>query len=206
MRIFLDDLSCGKAAGYTYLCGVVLDKVGYRVNASMYSSALAEVNTGRLYFLFSHLDSLTYAIVNTFVFSRAYRDNGNTELIREQIYVDSAAVFSHLVHHIEREHHRDLHFEKLKSEIKVSFDIRSVNYIDYSVGALVENKISCKYLLVCVGADRVYTGKVYDRDVFNSAYLTYLCVDRDSGEVSYVAVSSGEAVEKSGLTAILIAY
>ena len=85
---------------------------------------------------------MTYQLVNALVFGCGNGNYRHTEHCLHSIHVDCALISDDLVHHIKRNDHRHIHFEKLHRKIQISFDIGSVNYIYYSFRLFIEHKIS----------------------------------------------------------------
>ena len=127
-------------------------------------------------------------LINALVLGCAYRNNGNTEVCRKLFNIDSSAVVSHFVHHIQRKHCRNVHFEKLEREVKISLDIRCINDVDYRIRLLFNKKITGDYLFICIRSDRVNTGKVNNFTVFESADTARFAVNGNAGEVSDVLI------------------
>ena len=114
----LNELCRAEAARQTEARGVVFDKMHYSVDASVDGRTVgAEVPDLRQSFALCDLQSLVNKLGHTLALCRTYRHNGNTERVAHLLDIYCAAVRAHLVHHIEREHHRHAQLEQLQSEI-----------------------------------------------------------------------------------------
>ena len=97
---------------------MILDKMHDSVNTAVDRRTVgAEVPDFRQGFALCNLQSLIDKLGHTLALCRAYRHNGNTERVAHLLDIYCAAVRAHLVHHIEREHHRHAQLEQLQSEI-----------------------------------------------------------------------------------------
>ena len=114
----LNELCRAEAARQVKARGVVFDKMHYSVDASVDGRTVgAEVPDLRQSFALCDLQSLVNKLGHTLALCRTYRHNGNTERVAHLLDIYCAAVRAHLVHHIEREHHRHAQLEQLQSEI-----------------------------------------------------------------------------------------
>lgn len=84
------------------------------------------------------------------------------ELAGELIDVYLVAVLPDDVHHVDGDNNGDAELGQLGSEIEVSFEVRTVDYVKYSVRALIDKIVSRDNFLKGVGRERVDTGKVGD--------------------------------------------
>ena len=67
--------------------------------------------------------------------------NRNSQSGTHLLHINGAAVGAHLVHHIQRQNHRDPKLQKLKGEVQIALDISGIDNIDNAVRLLVQNKI-----------------------------------------------------------------
>lgn len=84
------------------------------------------------------------------------------ELAGELIDVYLVAVLLNDVHHVDGDNNGDAELGQLGGEIEVSFEVRTVDYVKYSVRALIDKIVSRDNFLKGVGRERIDTGKVGD--------------------------------------------
>ena len=114
----LNELCRAEAARQVKARGVVFDKMHYSVDAAVDGrSVRAEVPDLRQRLAFCDLQSLVNKLGHALALCRAYRHDGNTECVAHFLDIYCAAVRAHLVHHIEREHHRYAQLKQLQGEI-----------------------------------------------------------------------------------------
>ena len=114
----LNELCRAEAARQVKARGVVFDKMHYSVDAAVDGRTVgAEVPDLRQSFALCDLQSLVNKLGHALALCRAYRHDGNTERVAHFLDIYCAAVRAHLVHHIEREHHRHAQLEQLQGEI-----------------------------------------------------------------------------------------
>ena len=119
--VALRDLARREAYGKSCLFGVVLDEVGYAVEAAVNSAAVLGLLAKVLYHgrlavvrdVNGVLDELLYARI----FRGGYRYHRHTEHFFHIVEVDAAAVGGELVHHVDRHYHGDIELEQLHGEV-----------------------------------------------------------------------------------------
>lgn len=94
-------------------------------------------------------------LVYTFVFYGGNRHYGYSQYPFKIVYTDRTSVCLYLVHHIERKHHRYAKLHKLHCKIKVTLDIRSINYIYDTAEIIVQQKITGHYFFVRIRRKRI---------------------------------------------------
>ena len=93
---------------------------------------------------------MSHNLVDAFILARRYRNDGNTETLLHFVYQHRAAAAAHLIHHIQRKHHRNVKLHQLKGQIKIALDVRRVDDIDYPARLFVKDKAARNYLLARV--------------------------------------------------------
>ena len=120
--------------------------------------------------------------------SRAFEcgdlDHLAAELTRKLRSVDLIAVFLYDVHHVDGDHHRDSELGELRCEVKVSFEVGSVDDVEYCIGTFTDEVVSCNDLFKGVGGKRVNTRKVGDRYAVVLFEFSFFFLDGDTGPVS----------------------
>ena len=116
-----------------------------------------------------------------------------------------AAVAAHLIHHVEREHHRDAELHELHREIEIALEIRRVDDVDDAVGMRMQQEITRDDLLIRVRRERVDARQIRHARLGMQAHLPILAVDRHAGEIPHMLVRACELIEERRLAAVLIA-
>ncbi|MPM88507.1 hypothetical protein SDC9_135611 [bioreactor metagenome] len=135
-----------------------------------------------------------------------YGNDRYAEPCRQLFDVYPVSVLFDLVHEVKCHYHRPLKLKELHREIQVSFKVRRVHYIYYSVRVLTDDKISCYYLLRGVRRKRVYTRQIdYCHALVAELSLPLFFLDRDARPVADILVRSRQSVEQRRLTAVGVA-
>ena len=205
VRVALDHFRRGKAAGNPGALGVILDQVGDGVDAAVHRAVVAEIDALRQNFLARSAHGAVDQLVDALVFGCGDRNDRDAQLLRHFLHVDRAAVAAHLVHHVQRQHHRDAQLEQLQRQVQVALDVRRVNDVDDAVRVLVEHEIPCDEFLGGVGAHGIDARQVGNLAAFRAAQEAGLAVDRYAREIADVLVCAGELVEKRRFSAVLVA-
>ena len=202
--ISLDDLSSGKTAGDAGGLRMILDQMRDGVNTAVYRAIAAEIHPlRRAAFpdgLNGNFDQFIYALV----LRRGDGNNGNSQFTAHGGDVDGAAVAANLVHHVEREHHGDLHFQKLERQVEIPLDVGGVHNVDDAVRLFVQDEIPCDNLFAGVGPHGIDPRQIDHGAALRSAQFTGFAVHRDAGKVSDMLIGAGELIEQRDLAAVLI--
>ena len=124
----------------------------------------------------------------------------HTELPAHELDVDRTAVVAHLVHHVERNHHRDAQFQQLERQVQVSLDIRRVYDVDDAVGFAVEDEVARDDLLLRVWPNGVDTRQVNDACVLNPSDFPRLLLHRHARKVSDMLIGPRKRIEQRRLS------
>ena len=178
----------------------------HRVNASMYRRVRrAEVVHLGQHPVFRRLRRPIHQLRHALAFGRRDGHHRDAQILRQLLHVHRAAVSPHLIHHVQRQHHRHAQRQQLQGQIEVSFDVGGVHDVDDSVRLLVQDKISGDDLLLGIRPQGVDTRQIHHRAVLVSLHLAALLIHRHAGEIAHVLVRPGQRVEQRGLAAVLIA-
>ncbi len=88
---------------------------------------------------------------NALVSACADRHDWHANLLLKLLELHSAAVRPDLIHHIERNHHRNIQLNKLKAKIEIPLNIRCIHDVDDAVRMSVQQEIPRDDLFVCIG-------------------------------------------------------
>ena len=176
------------------------------VNAAVYRRFLvAEVRYLRKHLAARRRKRLTHQLGNALALRRHNRNHRYAQRLAHLPHVDGAAVGAHLVHHVQRQHHRHAQLQKLQRQIQVALDVRRVHDVDDAVRLLVENEISGYDFLLRIGSERIDARQVNDRAALFPANLAHLLIDRHARKIAHVLIRAGERVEQRRLSAVLVA-
>ena len=202
--VALDELRRRKAPGHPGSLRVILDQVRDGVDAAVHRTVITEIHALRQRTRMRDAHGAFDQILNALVLRRGDGNDRNAEFIGHFLHIDGAAVAAHFVHHVERQHHRDLHFKKLQRQIEVALDIRGVDDIDDAVRLLIQDKIAGHDLLGRIGAQGVDTRQIDDAAALCAAHHALLAVDRHAGEIADMLVGPCKLIEQRRFAAILI--
>ena len=152
--IVFNKFCCGESNGKSCRLDFGFKKRCRRMNTAVYCgdrivrdiTVSAEVHASRLFTIPCDMYCVVDKLIDTLILNRRYRHYGYTEYTFKVVYMDRTAVCFYLVHHVEGEYHRNTEFHQLHGKIKVTFDIRCVNYIDNTAEIIVKKKVTGHYL------------------------------------------------------------
>ena len=78
--------------------------------------------------------------VNALVLARRYRNYRYPEPLLHLVNTHRATAAAHLIHHIQRKHHRNVQLHQLERKIQISLDIGRINDIYYSARLFIRIK------------------------------------------------------------------
>ena len=109
--VAFDEFGGGETHGDVGALGMVLDEVHDAVEATVYGTAVvvfvAEVLTHRGFLEFRDVDGMVDEFGDTFVFRGRDGHHGKAQDLLHLVHEDAATVVAHLVHHVERQYHRN---------------------------------------------------------------------------------------------------
>ena len=114
------------------------------------------------------------------------------------------AVAAHLVHHVQRKHHRHVQLHELQRQIQIAFDVRRIGDVDDAGRLFGQDEPAGHALLVGVRRERVNARQVGDFGVRMSLDRAALAVDGHAGEVADVLIGAGQLIEQRRLAAVLV--
>ena len=116
--ITLHQLGGGKPQWQTGVLGVVLNQVGHGVDAAVYRAVLAiggiaEIDAAGDLAVAGHMQGMLHQLVDALVLGGRDGHHRHTQQFLQFVDHDGAAIGAHFVHHIQRQHHRNLQFHQL---------------------------------------------------------------------------------------------
>ena len=113
----------------------------------------------------------------------------------------------HLVIHIERAHHAQVHVDQLGGEVEVALDVAGIKHVDDHVGGVVNDLLADIKLFGTVGRKRVGAGEVDKMEaVALEVSIAVLGVDRHARVVAHPLVGTRGKVEERRLSAVRVAH
>ena len=209
-RIALHQLGGGKAGGQPGTHGVVFDQVVDGVDAAVYRTVapvggIAKVDAPGAFAVAGNVQRVFDQLVNALVFGGRNRHHRHAQQILQLVDHHGAAVGAHLVHHIQRQHHRDAQLHQLHGQIEVALDIGRIYDIYNAVRVGVQQKVAGDDLLAGIGRQRVDARQIGHDSLAVTADDAVLAVHRHAGKVADVLVGAGQLVEQRRLAAVLVA-
>ena len=212
-RIVLDELRRRKTQRQPRFFRERLDEMRHGMDAAMHGghgvvgvvAVDAEIDARRPLMVARDVQRMVDELLDALVFRRRNRDDRDAERRLELIDVDVAAVRPHLVHHVQREHHRDAELHDLHREIEIALEVRRVDDVDDAVRMRVQEEIARDDLLIRIRRQRVHAREIRHARVRVQLHLPVLAVDRHAREIADVLVRARQLVEERRLAAVLVA-
>ena len=205
----LDHLCCRKPERKPRALRVILDDVLHRVDRPVDRAAVvvlaAEILPLRMLLILRDVDGMGDKLAHALVLRRGDGNDGHSQHRLHPVDVDGAVVADNLVHHVERDDHRNIHLQKLHGQVKVTLDIGCVDDIDDRAGLVLQDEAPGDNLLAAVRGHGIDPWQVRDPRVGMALDRAVLAVHRDAGEVADMLVGSGQLVEERRLAAVLVA-
>ncbi len=135
--VTLYNLGCRKPGRHTDSLRMILHLMADRMNTAVHRALLTKVrHLGINSFGRNLLDSGNQ-IFNALIFHRTDGNHRDTQRLLHFGNVNRSAVSPHFIHHIKRQHHRNMQFQELEGKIQISFNIGGIHDIDDSVRFLL---------------------------------------------------------------------
>ena len=145
-------LRCSKAHRNTRILRVIFDQMHNAMQAAVHRTTviirITEILPSRLLLKMRHMKRMIDQLSDSFILCRRDRDNRNSQFFLQFVDADRTAVLAHLVHHIKRQNHRNIQFQKLHGQIQVALNVRRIHDIDDSLRVLLQNKLTRHQLLI----------------------------------------------------------
>ena len=123
------------------------------MDAAVHGTCRAKVDPAGLLFFLCRFRYNLHKLVDTVFFCGGNGHYGYPQPLGQEFYINRAVVSQKLIHHIESQHHRLTHLDKLKRQVQIALDICSIGDVDYGVGFFVDDKIARYLLLAGIGTD-----------------------------------------------------
>ena len=90
-------------------------------------------------------------LIDSFVLERRDLNDRAAELLFKRGDIDLIAAFAHHIHHVDRNNHRDAHFEQLSGQIEIAFKVGAIDDVQDGIRVLLDQEITCDNLFKGVG-------------------------------------------------------
>ena len=130
---------------------MVLNQVHDAVQTTVHRTSIlifaAKILSQRFFLIFGHMHGMLHQLIHTLVFGGGNRHHRNAQQAFHLVNADTPPVVPHLIHHVQRQHHRHIQLHQLHSEVKVTVNVTGIHNVDYSLRRLLYYKISGNHLL-----------------------------------------------------------
>ena len=190
--VALGQLAGGKARRDARLFGVIRDQVHDAVQTAVDGGLrpirVAEIRTAGALLIVGDVQRVGNQLVDALALRGGNRHDRNAEHGLHLVDADGAAVFAHLVHHVERKHHRHIQLHELHGQIQVALDVGGVHDVDEAARLALEHKAAGDDLLAGVGGHGIDAGQVGHERIGMAADDAVLAIDGHAGKVADVLV------------------
>ena len=143
---------------------MVLDQMHDTVKTSVNCPAIlrfgAEILSSGALLVFGHMDGMVDQLGNAFVLGSRDRNDRHAKHLLHLVNQNRAAILPNLVHHVQRDDHRNIQLHQLHRQVQVPFNVCRVHDVDDALRMVVQNKLPGDNLLVRVGRHRINAGKI----------------------------------------------
>ena len=171
---------------------VVVDQMHDRVKAAMHRTAvivhIAKISPAGLFLILGHMQRMTRQFIHTLVLGCGNGNHRDTQHGLHLIDADRPAIAPYLVHHIQRQHHRNIQLQQLHGQIQVTLNIGGVHNIDDTGRFLIDNKLPCNDLLVGIGRHGIDAGQIRELRIGVFPDSTALAVHCHAREVAHMLI------------------
>ena len=208
--VAFDQLACSKTRRNLVFVCMIFDQMHDGVNTAVHrtsirSFCIAEIHTSRALAITRHMYRMLHQLIDSLVLGCGNRNNRNAKGILQQVDIDRTAVLAHLVHHVERKHHRDIQLDQLQRQVQISLYVRCIHNVDNTSRPVVQEKLTAHDLLTRIWGHRIDARKIRYQRVILIPDRTILSVYCNARKVSDMLIRSGQLVKKRRLSAVLIA-
>ena len=126
------------------------------------------------------------------------------KLFRKFFHIDFVAGFFKGIDHIQGNNNRFSKLQNLGCKIKVSFNIRRINNVDYSRRFVRSKIIAGNNFFASIRRKRINSRKVGNNKVLVSFYFSFFFFNSYSRPVAYILDSSSKRIEHRGFSAVWI--
>ena len=208
-RIPFHKLGCRKPAGQAGRNRMVLDKMADGMQRPVHRSAVilgtAEILPQRTFLIPGYMNGMAHQLVHTLVPRCRDRHDRHAQHGFHGVHIHGAAVAPQLIHHVQRHHHGNVHFQQLHGQIQVALDVGGIHDIDNGFGFVFQNKVPGNQLLAGIGRHGIDTGQVGDPRIIVAPYDPILPVHRNTRKIAHMLVCACQLIKQGGLAAVLIA-
>ena len=201
-------LAGGKADRDACGCCVIFDQMHHAVQASVHRAAVvflvAEVLARRLLLVLRHVNCVFHQLFHALFLCRGDWHHRDSQDALHLVYADASAVAAELIHHIERQYHRDLQLHKLDGQIQVALNVVGICDVNDAFHVLLQDEAAGNYFLRRVRRQGIDSRQVRDAGLRMAFDNAVLAVHGHAGEVAHVLVGARQDIEQRSLAAVLL--
>ena len=108
---------------------------------------VAEILAGRALLVPGDMDGVLDQLVHAVVVRRRNRHDGDAQQTFHLVDTDGSAVAAHLVHHVQRQHHRHIQLHQLDGQVQVALDVAGIDDVDQAPGPFVQDELARDHFL-----------------------------------------------------------
>ncbi len=98
-------------------------------------------------------DRLIHQFLDPRALERGNGDDGQPDLLLQELGVDDVARLFHRVHHVERDDDGDVDLHELRGQIEVALEVGRIDDIDDARGLFIEDEVTRDDFLRCIGRE-----------------------------------------------------
>ena len=122
------------------------------VNALLELYTMVDMNVARhLRLVFVDINDLLKEGSNALTTTRHGGHHRRSEKYAQLVVIEAVAILSHLVIHIERHDHAQVHINELRGEVKVALEVGSIYHINHNIRRLLNQLTTHIALLGAIG-------------------------------------------------------
>ena len=129
-------------------------------------------------------------------------DNRAAKLGSQLLCINFIPLLGHNIHHVHSHHHRKPQLCQLCGQIKVTFQVGTVHYVEDCIRILINQVVTCNHFFQCIWRKGIDTRQVCDSHILISLIGSLFLLYSYSRPVSYKLVGTGKSIEQSCLTAV----
>ena len=207
--VALNRLAGGKTHRNPSRFRVVLNQVDHRVEAAVYGAAvlvlITEILPLGLFLILRDMDGMIHQFLDALVLGGGNRHDRHAQHGFHRVHVHSTAVFGHFIHHVQRHHDGNVHFQQLHGQVHVSLNIGDVDNVDDPLRLLLQHEVAGDQFLARIGGHGIDSGQIRDGRICPSQDCAVLAVNRHAREIAHMLFCARKLIEKRRLAAVLVA-
>ena len=142
-----------------------------------------------------HVKCVINQLRHAFARLGANGNNSHTQLRFQLVDQHRPAIRGQLVHHIQRNHHGNIKFQQLHSQIQITFNIGGIHHANNAAQLAIEHRLARHQFLRRKRREGIHARQVNGASVRMIAQRRFIAINRYTGEVAHVQVFARELVK-----------